>query len=70
MSKCFLLKFSTWGGGLATALGLILSEVGRNILDFCAPQYFGLPFRDDEKMLTRQQCHKEYPVSDGEAFWN
>lgn len=32
-------------------LDLIFSEVHGNIFDFFAPQYFGLPFRDNESYL-------------------
>lgn len=39
------------GGGLTTPLGLILSKIERNIFDFFSPQYFILPFRDNESYL-------------------
>lgn len=50
--------------------GWILSEAGRSVLDFFAPQYSRLSFRNNESYLPDSNCCEKYPVSDGETFWN
>lgn len=49
-------------------LGLILSKVERNVLDFFSPQYFRVPFKIMKVTYQTAMLCEDYSVSDGETF--